>query len=156
MPEFPVNTQSYATLEDLYETGLPPAALGAVAYTSQQKALLRASREADAYLRDRYSLPMSSPYDQALVQWVVQIASYYLMARRGFDQSVPGDVTIRMGYEDAIKSLRLVANGQLSLAVNQTTPGSLQPVLGTSQPRGFGGLTNAEDFPFVGTNSVGI
>jgi phage gp36-like protein len=156
VPEFALNTQSYATLEDLYEAGLPPAAIGSVAYTVQQKALLRASREADAYLRDRYSLPMASPIDQALIQWVVQIASYYLMVRRGFDPSTPGDAVIRMGYEDALKSLRLVANGQLQLAVNQQTPPSLQPVMGTSLPRGYGGITNAEDIPFVGPNSVGL
>jgi len=150
------NTQSYATLEDLAEAGLPPAAIGSVAFTTQQKALLRASRIADTFLRDRYNLPMSCPIDQALIQWVVQIASYFLMMRRGYDPSTPGDAVIRMSYDDALNSLKMVANGQLSLAVVQTTPESVQPELGTSLPRGFGGITNDEDFPFVGTNSAGL
>lgn len=156
MPEFPVNPVAYATLEDLYETGLPPAALGSVAYTTQQKALLRASRVADSYMRDRYTLPLVAPFDQALVDAVVKLASYSLMVRRGYDPSVPGDVAIRMTYDDAIAFLKGVANGQLQLAVNQTSPPSLQPEIGSAAPRGWGGLNNAEDFPFVGPNSAGI
>ena len=156
MPEFGVNTVSYATLEDLYEAGLPPAAIGSVAYTTQQKALLRASRVADAYMRDRYTLPLEAPFDQALTDAVVKIASYNLMVRRGYDQSAPGDLAIRMVYDDAIAFLKGVANGQLQLAVNQTSPASLQPEIASALPRGWGGVDNAENFPFVGPDSVGI
>ena len=150
------NTQSYATLEDLDESGLPPGALGSVPFSVRQKALLRASRIADSYLRDRYSLPLAPAFDQALIDAVVRIATYSLMVRRGFDLNVPGDAVIRMGYDDAISWLRSIANGQVTIDVNQATPESMQPELGTTEARGFGGTTNAEQYVWVGPNSVGL
>lgn len=148
--------QSYATIADLEEAGLPPGAIGSVDWQTQQRALERASRIADTYLRDRYTLPLSCPIDQSLVDAVVQIASWRLMGRRGFDPNSPGDATIRIGYEDAIKWLTRIANGQAQICVAQSNPASLQPQVGTTAPRGWGGLNNAEDFPFVGPNGVGI
>lgn len=148
--------QSYATIADLNEAGLAPGAIGSVDYTTQLRALERASRVADTYLRDRYTLPLYCPIDQSLVDAVVQIASWRLMSRRGFDPNMPGDATIRVGYEDAIKWLTRIANGQAQICVTQSNPASYQPEVGSTAPRGWGGLNNADDLPFVGPNGVGI
>lgn len=148
--------QSYATLDDLAEAGCPPAAFGSVAFTTQQRALQRASRFADSYLRDRYNLPLECPYDQGLVDAVVQIATWRLMQRRGFNPNDPGDASLRVGFEDAVKWLERIANGQAQICVVQNSPASLQPVVGTNASRGYGGLYGSEDLPVVGPNGAGF
>src|SRR6478736_8623911 len=131
---------SYAAIEDLQSAGLPPAALGGgVAFTDQQAALVRASRLADTFLRDRYTLPLACPYDPALVDAVVQIASYRLMVRRGLNPNGGLDVAVRQGYDDAIAFLTRIANGQNQLCVVQATPASVQPEVFSNIPRGYGG-----------------
>lgn len=152
----PIAAASYATLEDLQEAGMPLGAIGSVPLKTQEKALERASRYADTYLRDRYTLPLAAPFDQSLVDAVVQIASWRLMQRRGFNPNTPGDATIRMGFEDAENWLKRIANGQAQLCVTQSYPQSYQPQVGSAAPRGWGGLTNSEDVPFVGTNMLGV
>lgn len=130
--------QSYATIEDLQDAGLPPAALeGGPSFSKQLKALMMASRQADTYLRNRYTLPLSCPIDPALVNAVVQIASWRLMSRRGFNPSTGLDVAIRQGYEDAIAFLRGISNGQNQLCVTQAVPESLQPEVATNCNRGY-------------------
>ncbi len=148
--------QSYANLDDLSEAGVAVGALGSVSFTTQQRALQRASRIADSYLRDRYNLPLECPYDQGLVDAVVQIATWRLMQRRGFNPNDPSDVSLRMGYEDAVKWLTRVANGQAQLCVVQAVPASLQPTVGTNPARGYGGLYGSEDYPVVGVNGAGF
>lgn len=130
--------QSYATIDDLQDAGLPPAALeGGPSFARQQKALMRASRVADTYLRNRYTLPLICPIDQALIDAVVQIAAWRLMSRRGFNPSSGLDVAIRQGYEDAMAFLTRIANGQAQLCVTQTVPESLQPDVATGESRGL-------------------
>lgn len=144
--------QSYASIQDLQDAGLPPAALeGGPAFAAQERALMRASRFADTYLRDRYRLPLSCPIDQALVQAVVQIATWYLMVRRGFNPGSGLDVAVRQGYDDAVAFLRGIANGQNQLCVAQAEPESLQPQLGTNEGRGY-----CEGSPKVGPNGWGL
>ncbi len=150
-----IPSTSYATIEDLQAVGLPPAALGGVDWTVQQKALLHASRVADTFLRDRYTLPIACPYDPALVDWVVQIAAYRLLQRRGFNPNGAIDTSIALGYQDAIKSLTRVANGQQQLCVVQSSPQSLQPEVGTNISRGYGG-PGGLDYPVVGPNNAGF
>lgn len=145
---------SYGSIDDLRSCGLPASALADVPLKDQQSALLRASRMADTYLRDRYHLPLACPYDPALVFWVCQVASYMLMSTRGYNPNMGADVVIRLAYDDAIKALMRVANGQQQLCVTQANPSSLQPEFGTNPSRGFGG-DGGTDVPFVGPNSWG-
>ena len=66
-----------------------------------------------------------------------------------------GDSSIVLGYQDAIKSLTRVANGQQQLCVTQSTPASEQPQMGSNISRGYGGPGGA-DFPAVGPNNAGF
>ncbi len=145
----------YATIDDLRDgAGVPEAAFASVPLKAQQSALLRACRTADTFLRNRYQLPLKCPYDPALVQWVCFIATYFMMSFRGFNPNQGVDTIIRMNYDDTIRTLIRVANGQQQLCVVQTAPGSLQPEVGTNESRGFGG-NGALDVPFVGPNTWG-
>ena len=143
---------SYATLEDLSQAGLPPATLSSVDFGTQQSALVRASRYADTYLRDRYLLPLSAPFDESLIDAVCQIASWRLLSRRGFNPSNPGDLVVRQMFDDANDFLRRIANGQNQLCVIQTVPGSAQPDVSSQGDRGYDGVTP----DFVGPNSIGF
>lgn len=142
---------AYATLNDLENAGLPPGAISGLDNIVQSSALERASRIADTYLRDRYKLPLTAPYDPALVDAVVQIACWQLMRRRGFDPNTAGDAVIRMGYEDAIGLLKRIANGQALLDVSQASPGYDEPQVITSPSRGY-----APGYAPLGPNDGGL
>lgn len=147
----------YATIDDFDQCGVPPNAIAGTRITLQvkQKALLRASRVADTYLRDRYHLPLLTPIDPALNEWTVWLAAWQLMSFRGFNPNTGQiDAVVRMNYDDTIKALVRVANGQQQLCVRQAVPESLQPELATSPSRGFAAPDGA-GLPFVGPNTWG-
>lgn len=128
---------SYATITDLQTAGVPPGVLSSVDTAVQELALERASRLADTYLRDRYHLPLTAPYDPSLVDAVVQIACWRLMMRRGFSPQQGTDTAFRVGYEDAMEFLKRVANGIAQLDVIQASPGAEEPIVLTSPGRGY-------------------
>lgn len=128
---------SYADASDFEETGLPAGALAGLASSYVTAALKKASAVADSYLRDQYTLPLSEPYDPALVDAVVQIAAWRLLCRRGFNATTPGDATVRMGYEDSIEYLKRIANGQVRLSVVQSAPEQIEPRVISGIPRGY-------------------
>jgi phage gp36-like protein len=127
----------YATLADLEDIGLPPGALQGVSTEAKQAALDKASARASAYLRDQYKLPLTAPYDESLVDAVVQIAAARLMRRRGFNPNSAGDAAIQLGHDEAIAYLQRIANGQGRLAVLQAAPEHLEPQVLTSPARGY-------------------
>lgn len=144
-------SEPYATLEDFNSCGLPAPALANLQLPQVQSALVRASRLADTFLRDRYTLPLICPFDPSLTLWVCWIAGWQLISTRGFNPNQAGfDQVIRMNYDDAINNLKRVANGQQSIDVRQTDPASEQPMVATSPSRGFDSTC-----PVVGPNSWG-
>lgn len=145
----------YASIDDFDSCGIPAAAVSNVPMIKWQAALVRASRIADTFLRDRYHLPLRCPVDPALTQWVVYIAVYIVMGVRGFNPNANAiDMIVRMNYEDSLKSLRNVANGQQQLCVVQAAPPSDQPQMSSSPSRGFT-APGGEDVPGIGPNTWG-
>ena len=128
---------SYATVADLNQCGLPKGALDSIKSADQLAALQKASAIADGYMRDRYTLPLTGDIDPGLVDAVCQIAAYRLMALRGYNPASGADSLIRQGWVDATEWLKRVANGQVSLAVTQSQPQSLQPNVISDCPRGY-------------------
>lgn len=149
------STVSYATLADLDESGLAGDAISSQPLTVRQKALLRASRFADTFLRNRYSLPVSCPFDQSLIHAVVQIATFYLMARRGVRAGQDFDL-LRMSYDDAVNFLRAISNGQAQLCIAQASPVSDQPALGTNSPRDYSPPSIGTSAPVWGSGGFGL
>ncbi|ABE45643.1 gp436 family protein [Polaromonas sp. JS666] len=81
------------------------------------QALLDADAEIDGYLMGRYALPLAS-VPRILIGACCDVARYRLYDDRATEQ-----VTKR--YDDAIKFLKLVADGKVSLGINvanQVTP----------------------------------
>lgn len=143
---------AYASLADLDASGLPPGALGSVPRSVQSAMLQKASDFADSYLGDKFTLPLSPPYDAALVDAVCQIACWRLLVLRGFSPENPGDGVVRQGFLDARDWLTRIANGQATLKVRQANPASNQPDISSNEPRGYGSADGATDVPVIGTN----
>ena len=142
--------ESYASLDDFRSCGLPAPALANLETPQVLAALLRASRLADTFMRDRYTLPLRCPFDPSLTLWVCWLAAWSLLSTRGFNPNQAGfDTVVRMNYDDAIKGLIRVATGQQQLDLRQATPPTEEPILGTEPPRGYGAL------PIVGPNTWG-
>ncbi len=145
----------YATIDDFEAFGLPSGALANLSFKAQQAIFLAASRRADMFLRDRYHLPLRCPIDPALTQIVCQLAAWFSLSVRGFNPNANGiDAVVRMNYDDAIKALTGIANGQQQLCVVQASPQSDQPQMYSSPSRGFS-TAQGEDLPFVGPNTWG-
>lgn len=110
---------AYATYQDAIELYGADYVLTSVARSGVDdvaaltKALVNASSEIDSYIAQQQAVPLVEPYPQIVSQHCIDIAIYRA--------SEAGSVTDekRLRYEDAIRWLRDVAKGLISL----TTPG---------------------------------
>ena len=111
----------YAEIADRDRLGIAAAAFAGVASATVEAALDAASAMADGYLRDRHELPLASWSDD-LRAAVCHIASWTLLANRGYDPSRGADEVVRLQYEDAMRWLRDVGAGRVRLgsAVDST------------------------------------
>lgn len=89
-------------------------------------ACTRASAEVDAYLAVRYTLPLDVALFPVLVTWARAMARYHTHLSRERTSEELGRV--ERDYRDARQALERVAEGRLSLGVNDPlTPGSSDP-----------------------------
>jgi hypothetical protein len=97
----------YATIQDAIDFGLNAGALGLNVTPAQlQRALDVRSAYADGKMRARYgyeNVPLPPPYDPAIVQAVVHLATYDLLVLRGFDPSNGSDAAAFERFKAAIK-----------------------------------------------------
>ena len=87
----------------------------------------RADGEVDAHLAQRgYTLPLNPEAFPVLVTWSRAIARYHLQIQR--DRTNEDTGRIERDYRDALRALRAVADGKLSLgAGDPLTSGSTEP-----------------------------
>lgn len=146
---------AYAERSDL-ENYLLPAALQNVPTAVQDYQLAAASGFADGFLSGQFKLPLVAPYPADLVMAVCKIAAYWLMLRRGFNPDAPGDVGFRAGYDDAVRWLGLVRDGEVTPQVIDSSTGAaagdsaFTPQVYTSSQRGFSSRGESETGPFEG------
>ena len=77
---------------------------------------------AEGYLGVRYSLPLANP-GADLRRQIVNIAVYDLMSWKGFNPESGRDMNFRVRYEDAIKWLKGVADGNVTpVGIVDSTP----------------------------------
>lgn len=84
--------------------------------TRIESAIDDAGQEADGWLSQRYALPLD-PAPALLVRLVANMARFHLHDDQATDE-------IRKRYEDAIKTLRHISEGRISLGVNDPSPAS--------------------------------
>lgn len=103
----------YATTEQLNRLSSASAIVATFDDELKGEALDVASALIDGYLRQRYVLPLVAFVPD--VTWAaIAIASYDLLSARGYDPGVQDNGNVRLRYEDAIKWLERVANGEIS------------------------------------------
>lgn len=96
-----------------------------------ERALEGATAVIDGYIGARYTLPLSEPYPQTLVEACVDIALYRV--------STEGQVTEekRKRFEDWIKWLKDVKKGDASLGIVDPPVSTASDVQYTAEPRRF-------------------
>lgn len=126
----------YATVADLKQLGLVAGALSGVDEADIDAALVAASSVADGYLASRYgsSLPLTA-WPESLTMAVCQIAAFRIMSAIGFNPEDGSHEVIRMGFEDAMRWLRDVSAGRVTL-ISAPAP-ALTPKVWSDDSRGF-------------------
>jgi phage gp36-like protein len=127
----------YANIADLQSPalGLPPRALSGVTNADIQAALVEASAFADQLLSLRYELPLTA-WTNDLKRAVCHIAAYDLMVGRGFNpQAGSSDEHLRLRYEDAVRMLKMVSQGNANLigVVDSSSPPDSDAAAGTPE-----------------------
>ncbi len=126
---------SYASPTDLAQYGLTPQALANFTLAQQQGALNGASATADGYLRSRYTLPLRS-WDLDLRRNVCMLAAYDLMVMVGFNPE-GDDTNLRLRAEDALRWLKQVSEGVVTIHVEESAPVIPSPLIQTGAKRGW-------------------
>lgn len=86
----------------------------------------------DTYLRDRYEVPVD-PSNSTLEMLGVNLATWYLFARRAGELKIPESVQLK--YDEAVKVLEKLAMGKLKLGIEpQPTTSAGQPAKAESVP----------------------
>ena len=127
----------YATPDDLDRCGVPPEALKKIGIEERQRALYQASRTVDSRITARYTMPLVSWGDD-LTQIVCIIAAFRLLCYRGWRPDDPANAGVVMMYQEALKTLDKVAQGDYTLDIVDTTPEPVAvPVVASLCPRGI-------------------
>lgn len=88
-----------------------------LAYARIEQAIVRATDEINLYIGKVVSLPLDV-VPSTLKDMCVNIALYKVISRKGL-QKDSADQIIRMNYEDAVKQLKMVAEGVVSLGLGE-------------------------------------
>lgn len=86
---------------------------GVIDSVKLDRAIADAGAEIDGYLSARYRLPLAS-VPQAVTRLACDIARHQL-----YDDAVPEHV--RQRYEDAVRTLRAISRGEVSLGLDQSS-----------------------------------
>ncbi len=111
----------YATLTEFANLGPPSAALATLSSDVKTAHLVAASSVADDYIQKRWSTPLTS-WPMSLTLAVVRIATFTILAARGFNPANPADAAVIKAHDDAIAWLEKVAGGLLEPAFIDATP----------------------------------
>lgn len=100
--------------EDVSEWPADEVAAAQAAQGRVDDAITDAAQEVDGYLAQRYPLPIE-PVPSLLTRVTANIARFNLHDDSATDE-------IRKRYEDSIRTLKAVANGQMSLGIDDPSP----------------------------------
>lgn len=114
---------AYATRTQLAQFGLPRGMVNAALLSSfttsdQDAALEAASRFADSYICNTYTVPLTT-YGVDLSERVCWIAAFNLLSGRGFDTPNEGSI-FRERYNLAVAWLRDISKGVASISGGAT------------------------------------
>lgn len=142
---------TYASPDDLQRLCLNLSFLSGVTQSERESALEAASDLIDSYLASQFTLPLKK-WGQDIVRCNCCIARYDLAVRRGYNPEAGADVNIRTMYEDCIRWLERIADGDATPSViDSSSGGAGTAFVITSSQRGFSSRgTETEPGPFEG------
>lgn len=111
---------AYAVLNDVYNLGVPQAAVTALSTAQQQAALDAANDEADSYLGGRFRLPLTA-WGTSLKLHVCARAAYTMLVVRGYNPDDDADKEIFNRSEQARKWFELIAKGEVTPVVTDSS-----------------------------------
>jgi len=129
-----------ATTTNLGQLGLSPSAWSTQVSTSTQQAALNAASDLlDGYLAAQFDLPILAPYPQDVIEFECIVASYRLLANRGYNPATGADPNILEQYQQKLRWAEAVSRGEIvPNIVDSSTDASLGgPFVITSAQRGF-------------------
>ncbi len=124
----------YATAQDLQNLAINPNTYAALPAAAVAEALQAASATIDQALRGKYQFPILA-WGYEVTRLCCHIAAEDLMVQRGFNPSAGADQIIVQRAERAHETLKLVARGVYTLAIQDSSPGNLVSD-GTAAPSG--------------------
>jgi phage gp36-like protein len=137
----------YATVADMEDFSVPTVVFQDLTNEIKDKALQFAASEMDGYLQVRHTLPLTK-FPEVLRLHNANMAAWHLLRRRGIRPDSTDDEIVRLGYTDAIKWLRDVASGKVTMAVLETAPAADRTPdidIESDPDRGWGGNFAGED-----------
>lgn len=111
---------AYAVLADVYNLGVPQAAVASVATLTQQAALDAANAEVDGYLAGRFKLPLSV-WGADLKMHVCARAAFTILTVRGYNPEDGADKAIEDRSKAAEKWLKGIADGDITPNVTDSS-----------------------------------
>lgn len=127
---------SYITLAELEDLALPPGAQAALGASVIEAILERASREADVYLRARYTLPLVAWGDD-LKGWVADIAAFLCIKRIGANPEADDYKVFKASHDEAHAKLKLVAQRLLHPDIQDSAKLTRVPRMASKPLRGW-------------------
>lgn len=132
---------TYVTPAQVASLAAPPkmlAAANAPSNADQLAACQAACDDADAYLSERFTLPLTA-FPSSLTYHCAQMVTYALLGRQNYNPQAPGKDTFRQRYEDAMAWLTMIRDGKLTPAgfVDSATDGPATPRFVSNAPRGW-------------------
>jgi phage gp36-like protein/phage gpG-like protein len=112
---------AYATVADLAQHGVAPAALAAVSVPNQQAAVDAANALADGYLAQHFRMPITS-WGKDLVAQICRIAAYEAIVVRGANPNAPGVEDLHDRWQAAIRWFEQVAAGKITPTLVDSSP----------------------------------
>jgi phage gp36-like protein len=112
----------YAVLADVYNLGVPQAAVATVSTPQQQEALDAANAEADMYFRAVFQLPLTS-WDRIVQKMVCARAAWTILTVRGYSPDDGADKNIQDAAKEALEQLQGIADGKWRPNVVDSTAG---------------------------------
>lgn len=133
-------SHTYVTREEFIR-GKRATLLSAVSMDIIDEYLARTAELIDSHLQVPYKLPLSK-VNQLIIEIQIKIALYEILKNEvGFRPNSTEYTMFRQDYEDAMRDLRSIKTGDLTLAhTKDSTPTQIENIIGfaSTKPSGWG------------------
>lgn len=126
----------YITQDELEALALPQGAQGGLDASAIGTIIARASKEADGYLRARYTLPLTA-WDDDLKGWVADIAAFLCLKRIGTNPESADYEVFKAASDEAHAKLKLVSQRLMHPNIQDSAKLTRVPRMASKALRGW-------------------